>query len=163
MSFVGKFIYNNQPEPIPGYQFTAIVNFVPMGFSKITNVERTFELETFHEGGVNDRPRLINMPNTTEKTLILERGIAFRGLAYDAVSNLEPGDKIKGDVVLLVFNRDGGIMKAYFVEGAVVKKWSCSDFDAASGELLIERFELSYTKLDTSSLANAAITASIIF
>ncbi len=160
MSFVSDFLYNNKPEPIPGYKFTAIVNAVPMGFSKISNVEISFDTEPFHEGGVNNKVHLISSPVKSEKTLVLERGIAFRGLAFQSMADLKPGKKIKGDIIILVYDRKGDIVKIYFVDGAVVKKWSTNDFDANSSELLIERFELVYETLE-EKFATAVALAGI--
>ncbi len=157
MSFTSDFIINKRPEPFPGYKFTAIVNLMPMGFSKISNIEISFETETFKEGGVNDYVHVISNQASTEKTLVLERGIAFRGLAFQEASDLKPGQKIVGDIVLLVYDRDGGIAKIYFVGGATVKKWTCSDYDASSSELLIERFELTYETFEAKFATATAL------
>ncbi len=152
-------ILSNHPEPMPGYKFTAIVNNVPMGFSKITNIESSIALETFQEGGVNHKVHLMAAPDTAEKTLVMERGVANRGLAFTLMTEMIPGQRLMGDIILLSFDRNGMISKVYFATDPILKKWSCSDFDASSGELVIEKFEVAYETFERNTAANAGLGA----
>ncbi len=152
-------ILSTKPEPMPGYKFLAIVNNMPMGFSKISNIEMSFPLEAFSEGGVNHKVHMLTTPDKAEKSLVLERGVANRGLAYNMLTDMIPGQRLFGDIILMSFGRNNMITNVYFVTDPVVKKWSCSDYDATSSEIQIEKFEVVYETFERNFAASMALGA----
>lgn len=154
-------IVNLHPEPIPVYKFKVYLQMMCLGFSKITNLEESVETEALQEGGVNDRVYSLTKPVTTEKTLLMERGVAFRG-ALNALltTQMAVGQRIHTDILITAHKRDGALGKIFQVHGAVVKKLSYSPLDAASGEALIETFELAYETMESQDAA-AAVLGSI--
>lgn len=142
-------LLNLHPEPLPGYKFQVYIQNLCLGFSKVTNIENSIETEPLQEGGVNDRVYSLRKPQSTERTMLFERGIASRGLVMMALSlRLAVGQRLPEDIMILVMGRDGLPGKVYFVHGAVVKKCTYSDLDAMSGEVLLERFEIAYETLE---------------
>ena len=139
---------NLHPEPIPVYKFKVYLQLTCLGFSKITNIEESVETEPLQEGGVNDRVYSLTRPVSTEKTLVMERGVANRGFLTAALSSqLEVGNRIHTDILIIAYDRDGTIAKMFEVHGAVVKKLAFSPLDSMSNEGMIETFELAYETL----------------
>lgn len=148
------------PEPIPGYKFWVFLQAFTLGFSKITNMESSIETEPFHEGGVNHKVHSLNKSITGEKVMVLERGVANRGLATKYLTNIfKVGNRIYGDIFIMVFGRDQYLGKMYLVNGCTVKKWSISELNALSSELLIERFEITYETIEDFPLSTEVIDA----
>lgn len=142
-------LLNLHPEPLPGYKFQVFIQNVPMGFSRVTNIEQSVETEPLQEGGVNDRVYSLCRPQSTERTMMFERGTAGRGLAPTIFARrFAVGQRLPEDILILVMNRSGLPARAYFVHGAVVRRCTWSDLDAMSGALLIERFEIAYETLE---------------
>ncbi len=142
-------ILNRFPEPIPGYKFKVYIQNICLGFAKVTNIEEAIETETIQEGGVNDRVYSLRSPWKQERTMVFERGVAGRGIATVLLSlRFTVGQRMPDDIVVTVSGRDDTISKIILIHGAVVKKWSCSDLDAMSSELLIERFEVAYETME---------------
>lgn len=148
------------PEPIPGYKFWVFLQTFTLGFSKISNLETAIETEPFHEGGVNHKVYSLNKALSGEKVMVLERGVANRGLLTKYLTNtFRVGNRIYGDIFIMVFGRDQCLGKMYLVNGCTVKKWSLSELNALSSELLIERFEITYETLEDFPLTTEIIDA----
>ncbi len=151
---IGKTLLNLRAEPVPGYKFQVFINNIRMGFSRVTNLEESIETEPLQEGGVNDRTYSLRAPVTAERTLILERGVASRGLLMTALTlRFTVGQRLPMDVFILICDRNGVLNRMYQVHGATVKKCAVSDLDASRSEALIERFELSYETMESCPIA----------
>lgn len=150
--------------PLPGYKFKVYLQGVQMGFSKITNLERVADTEPLVEGGVNDYVHSLRKPVSSERTMTFERGVIGAGdlnvLSTLATVNFKVGQRIPLDMVLTIAGRDNKIGKIFFIQGAFVRKWSCSTLDAMSGNVLVETFEITYEKLAEQSVV--AMAASLI-
>lgn len=141
-------LVNRHPEPVPVYKFKVYLQLMCLGFSKITNIEESVETEALQEGGVNDRVYSLTKPVAAEKTLVMERGVANRGLLTAGLSSqLAVGHRIHTDILITAHNQDGTVGKIFEVHGAYVKKISYSGLDAMSDQIMIESFELCYETL----------------
>lgn len=141
-------LLNQNPEPIPSYRFSVYVQALRMGFSKITNIEESIETDTLQEGGVNDRVYSLRKPVTRERTLVLERGVAARGVATMALAaQFGVGNRLHTGMLIIIHKRNGEIGYIYEAEGPVVKKMSLSPLDSMGGQVLIETFEVAYEKI----------------
>ena len=148
MSFANSLV-SLHPEPIPGYKFKVYLQGLCMGFLRISNLENTIETEPLQEGGVNDRVYSLVKPVSTERTLVLERGVAGQGVtALLMMAQLAVGQRLLADIVITVHDRDGNIGQIFLVHGAVTKRISFEAIDAMSGQTLIQRFELAYETLE---------------
>lgn len=155
---VASVFWDQHPDPIPSYKFQVFINNFRMGFSRVTNIEESFDTEPLQEGGVNDRVYSLRTPVKSERTLVLERGAGTRGLVTELLTRgFTVGKRIPNDVFILIGGRDGAIVKMYQVHGAVVKKCRLGNLDAMSSEVLIETFELSYETIETFPLLTSAL------
>ena len=150
--------WDPRPEPVPTYKFQVFVNNVRMGFSRVTNLEESFETEPFQEGGVNDRVYSLRTPVKAERTLVLERGAGSRGMVLELLSmSFRVGNRLPSGVIILVSGRDGAINEIYTLQGVVVKKCRIGNLDAMSSEVLIESFELAYETIESYPLLSSAL------
>ncbi len=147
---VASTFYNSQPDFLKSFRFHVYIGATKMGFSKISGVERSAETESVQQGGVNDHVYTLSSPVKSEKTLVLERGLAYsRGLL---AASLKVGKRLSTDMLILIYD-DGGLPRtAVYVKNPYVKKHSFSDLDAMSGQVLVERFEVVYDSLEVHSL-----------
>ena len=153
---VSDLLLNLHPEPYPGYKFNVYIQALQMGFSKITRVEDSIETEALPEGGVNDHVHSLYLPVSTERTMVFERGMAFRGALFAGASmRFHVGQRINTDIVITVSGRDGSLQNIFLIHGAVVKQWSCSDLDAMSSNVMVERFEVVYETFESFPTAGA--------
>lgn len=155
---VSNLIVDLSPEPYPSYQFTVYIQAMRMGFSKITRMEDAIETEPLQEGGLNDYPHSLIAPRTQEHIMVFERGMAYRGALYaGATMRFHVGQRLNADIVITAAGRDGALQNMFLVHGAVVKRWTCSDLDAMSSNLMVEQFEVAYETFE--SLPTIAGTA----
>ena len=127
-------------------KFKVILDGVPLGFSKVSNLSSTMEFETVSEGGVNDRVHYLPKPRQTLDKLVLEYGIASGDLLR---TTLGAGSVLKMGVVIMVMPEKGTIPTAtYTATWGIVTKWEIDTLDAQSSGLLIKRIEISHSGLD---------------
>jgi len=112
------------------------------GFVRAKGLARETKVDTYREGGVNDFEHKF-ATLTTFGPLILERG-----LADDYLWNWHE-DVIQGRIrrrtvtVSLHDEADQEVWRWVF-EGAFPSKWSGSDLDASTGQVLVESVELTH-------------------
>ena len=94
------------------------------------------------EGGVNDRVYTLEAPATTERTLILERGVCESLNPAEII--LMPGYRFTTDLLVLVLDVEQVPHFVYSFSGCYVKKVAYGDLDASKSEILIERVEIAY-------------------
>ncbi len=142
--------------PVPGYNFQVFIQMVPMSFSKISGLENGVETEPFVEGGYNRYTKSLLKPVSTEKILTLERGMVSAAnmnfLAAMLAGRFAVGQRLNIPLALVVRDHGGKLAKIYAIEGATVRKWSASELNAASGNIIIETFELVYERLEDQSM-----------
>ncbi|WP_456780031.1 phage tail protein [Bradyrhizobium sp. USDA 3315] len=112
------------------------------GFSRVKGIAREIKVDTYREGGVNDyEHKFVNQ--TTYGNLILERGLAddYMWNWHDAAVE---GD-IKRRAITIVLRDPADAEKwRWLVDGAIPVKWSGTDLDAASSQILVETIELAH-------------------
>lgn len=127
-------------------KFQVLLNGMPLGFSKVSNISATMEFETVMEGGVNDRVHYLQKPRQTLDKLILEYGIASGELMR---TTLTAGSELSMGIVIMVMPEEGAIPTATYEAGwGVVTKWEIDTLDALSSGILIKRVEISHTGLN---------------
>lgn len=127
-------------------KFNVILNGMPLGFSKISNISSTMEFETVVEGGVNDRVHYLPKPRQSLDKLILEYGIASGELLR---TTLTAGYELTKGIVIMVMPDKGAVPTAtYVAKWGIVTKWEIDTLDATSSGLLIKKVEISHSGLD---------------
>ncbi len=143
-------------QPVPGYNFEVYIQMVPLSFSKISGMEMSVETEAIVEGGNNRFTRSLLKPVTGERILTLERGMVgvFDTPVFLAMiaGRFAVGQRLNIPIALVIRNQAGKVTKIYSINGATVRKWSISPLDAASGNILIETFELTYETLEDQGM-----------
>lgn len=126
-------------------QFKVILNGIPLGFSKVSNISATMEFETVTEGGLNDRVHYLPKPRQTMDKLVLEYGIASGELLR---TTLAAGSELSMGIVIMVMPEDGLVPTAtYEADWGIVTKWEIDTLDALDSGLLIKKVEISHTGL----------------
>lgn len=127
-------------------KFKVILNGMPLGFSKVSNISATMEFETVAEGGLNDRVHYLQKPRQTLDKLVLEYGIASGELTR---TTLAAGSELSMGIVIMVLPESGLVPTAtYEAEWGIVTKWEIDTLDALSSGLLIKKVEISHTGLN---------------
>ena len=126
-------------------KFKVILNGMPLGFSKVSNISATMDFETVPEGGVNDRVHYLPKPRQSMDKLILEYGIASGELTR---TTLTAGYELKKGIVIMVMPESGMVPTAtYQANWGIVTKWEIDTLDAISSGLLIKKVEISHNGL----------------
>ncbi len=113
-------------------------------FRDVSGLALELEEETYVEGGEN---RFIHkLPvRARYSDLVLKRGLlvdsAVRTWCEEAIQNLDIQPVM---VWVTLLNENHEPLQTYSFTNAWPKKWSISDFNAESGELVIESLELAY-------------------
>lgn len=130
-------------DPYSGFRFVVLVDQIQIGgFTKVRGLSRETKVETYREGGVNDREhKLISL--TSYPNLVLERGLVDPALWiwHEAVVN----GRVKRALMTVVLRDEANSEGfAWLVQNAYPVKWSVGDFDAASGQVSAETIEFAH-------------------
>ena len=139
---------------LPGNRFLLAIGIELLSFSRVNNISRTLECETFVEGGLNTMVRSFTRPKQQQETLILEKGVnVYRNYDFDLYERLglRVGGRIKQAVTLVVLGDQDYSDRYYSFNEGVVIKWEVGTLDAMSSEVLIERFEIAHSGLEELS------------
>ena len=126
-------------------RFMVILDGMPLGFSKVSNISSTMEFESVSEGGVNDRIHYLPKPKQSLDKLTLEYGIASGELLR---TTLTAGYELKAGIIIMVMPDSGSIPTAiYQADWGIVTKWEIDTLDAVSSGVLIKKVEISHNGL----------------
>ena len=126
-------------------KFKVILNGMPLGFSKVSNISATMEFETVVEGGVNDRVHYLPKPRQSMDKLVLEYGIASGELTR---TTLTAGYELTKGIIIMVMPDSGAVPTAtYQANWGIVTKWEIDALDATNSGLLIKKIEISHNGL----------------
>lgn len=129
-------------------RFQVILDGIPLGFSKVSNLSASMEFEAVTEGGLNDRVHYLQKPRQNLDKLILEYGIASGDLTR---TTLTAGSELGKGIVIMVMPTTGSIPTAtYEADWGIVTKWEIGTLDASNSGLLIKKVEISHTGLNES-------------
>ncbi len=113
-------------------------------FREVSGLSRELEEETHAEGGENRFSH--RLPGRARYgDLVLKRGLlvdsALKEWCDDAILDLEIRP---ANLLVSLLNEKHEPLQSYSVVSAWPKKWSLSDFNAESSEVVIESLELAY-------------------
>lgn len=137
--------------PLLAYNFHVYINNKAYGFQKISNIEQVIETEMITEGGC-DYVKILPSP---PKNINIMRFTKGAGTFEEETFVFKVGQYINSPIHIFVLGQteeNGKIVrkprKHYCILGAMISKWNLSDFDAESSTMLIETFEIQYSKLE---------------
>ena len=130
-------------DPFMNFRFLVEIEGVQRGgFARVKGIAREVKVDIYREGGVNDyEHKFLNQ--TTYGNLILERGLV------DNVMWRWHHDLVEGQVerkritIVLRDSQDAEIWR-WLVDGAMPVKWTGTDLDASSPQVLVESVELAH-------------------
>ncbi len=133
--------------PLPGYRFIVFLNEMVLGFQKVTGIDREIETEVYREGGLNTMVHVFPRACSGERILRMEKG-AFGGVGHPFCM---VGERLEGNLSLMVLDNLGLPVKSYLFTGLLVKKWEVGELSAEQNSLLIDRFEVCYEDFELLS------------
>lgn len=128
-------------ELIAGFRFRVFDGAVELGFQKVSGIGRAIEVETYREGGVNDRLHVFPKGPGGERVLSMEKGVAPPGFhPFQQVGQMLPAP-----LIVEVLDENRLPVRTYSFFDCLVKSWQMSALSAQENALLIDTFEVSYT------------------
>lgn len=132
-------------DPFHTFRFRVEFDGVQHGaFTRVKGLTRETKIETRREGGVNDfEHKLVTM--TTYPNLVLERGLADDYLWRWHEEVIEGGGPVtRRTIRIWLQDESGAEVWRWLVERAYPVKWTGTDLDAASGQVLFESVEFAH-------------------
>ena len=130
-------------DPFRGFRFLIeIEGLTSGGFQKVKGLQMEIKYESYKEGGVNEYEQKL-FSQVSYPSVVLERGLARDDLwkwAFDA----SEGRIERKTVWIRLQNEAGEKAWAWQLDWALPVKWSCSDLDAHSSQVVIESLELAH-------------------
>ena len=127
-------------------------NLLDVRFQKVAGLSADISPETYEEGGQNlythRFPNRISYGN-----LVLERGMVIGsplGIEFNAAMSMFKF--YPSNVLVMLLNADSVPVANWLFFKAYPVKWSVSDFDANSNQIVIESMELAYTRFQRLTL-----------
>jgi phage tail-like protein len=112
------------------------------GFSRVKALARETKVESRREGGVNDFEHKL-ASGGSYGNLVLERGLVdpYLWAWHDEVVE---GRIQRRDLTIALHDETGAEVWRWLVERAFPVKWSGTDLDGGSGQVLVESVELAH-------------------
>jgi phage tail-like protein len=137
-------------DPFRGFRYLVeMQGLVSGGFVRVKGLSREAKYESYREGGVNDYEHKL-ITQVTYPVVVLERGLASEDLwtwAQDAAD----GEVERRTVFVRLRDEAGEKAWAWRIEDAIPVKWSSSDIDASSSQVVMESLELAHHGLRKAS------------
>ena len=130
-------------DPYRGFRFRVEFDQVEHGgFSKAKGLVRETKFESHREGGVNDHEhKLATM--TTYGNLVLERGLADDYL-WSWHDDVVEGNIARRTLTLALHDANGDEVWRWLVDAAFPVKWTGSDLDAMTTQMMVESVEFAH-------------------
>ena len=138
-------------KPLLSHNFVVFIGVLPISFSKVSSMEISVETEGLIEGGENRHVHTLIKPVSSEKTMILEKGIVNAGPVQNLLMSaanlfLRVGSDFDC-ITIIVLDQLGLPKKMYLATGCILKRRRLAELNALSGEVLIESIEFVYEDL----------------
>jgi phage tail-like protein len=130
-------------DPYSGFRYVIAIDQIQQGgFSKVKGLQRETKVDSHREGGINDFEHKL-MSLTTHSNLVLERGL-FDPALWDWHQAVTEGRVERRSVTITLRDAEQREAWSWTAQGAFPVKWSASDFDAVSGQIVTESVELAH-------------------
>ena len=130
-------------DPLRGFRFLIEIDGIASGgFLRVKGLQREMKHESYREGGVNDYEHKL-FTQITYPSVVLERGLALDDLWTWAQAAAD-GDIRRKTVFIRLQDEAGDKAWAWQLDAAMPVKWSSSDLDANSSQVVLESLELAH-------------------
>lgn len=130
-------------DPLRGLRFLLEIEGITSGgFTRVRGISRELKHESYREGGVNEYEHKL-VTQVTYPVVVLERGLALEDLWKWAMAAAD-GDVRRRTVRLRLRNEADEPALAWQIEHAIPVKWSSSDLDAQTSQVVMESLELAH-------------------
>ena len=130
-------------DPLRGFRFLVEIEGIASGgFARVKGLSREVRHESYREGGVNDYEHKL-ITQVSYPTLVLERGLALDDL-WRWAQAVADGEVQRKTIWLRLQDESGAKLWAWQIEYALPVKWSASDMDASSSQVVMESLELAH-------------------
>ena len=133
----------DRTDPLRGFRYLIEIDGIASGgFTRVKGLTREVRFESHREGGVNDYEHKL-VTQVTFPNLVLERGLALDNL-YAWAKAVADGEIERKSMWVRIQNEAGEKAWAWHVENALPVKWSSSDLDAQSAQVVMESVEFAH-------------------
>lgn len=133
----------NRVDPFRGFRFIVeMAGITTGGFTRVKGLAREIKYESFREGGVNEYEHKL-VTQVSYPAVILERGLVLDDLWKWAMAASE-GRVERRTLWVRLQDEAGGNAWAWEIADAFPVKWSASDLDANSSQVVMESLELAH-------------------
>jgi len=130
-------------DPLRGFRFLLEIDGITSGgFLRVKGLSREVKYESYREGGVNEYEHKL-ITQVLYPVLVLERGLALDDLWKWALATAD-GEVQRKTLRIRLQNEAGDKVWAWQIEHALPVKWSASDLDAQSSQVVMETLELAH-------------------
>ena len=130
-------------DPFRGFRYVIeMEGLVSGGFLRVKGLSREVRVESYKEGGVNEYEHKL-ASNVTYPNLVLERGLALDDLWKWAQAAAD-GDVQRRNLWIRLQDEANDKAWAWEIAQAIPVKWSASDLDATSQQVVMESLELAH-------------------
>jgi phage tail-like protein len=130
-------------DPLRGFRFLLEIDQIASaGFTRVKGLSREVKHESHREGGVNEYEHKL-VTQVSYPVVVLERGLALDDLWKWALA-VADGDVQRKTIRIRLQNEANEKMWAWQLEYALPVKWTVSDLDAQSSQVLMESVEFAH-------------------
>jgi phage tail-like protein len=139
-------------DPYGAYNFLVeIEGLIAGGFSELSGLEVTTEVDTVREGGVNDHVHKLPR-SSTQSDLVLKKGQTDVDLLWKWHEDVVAGKVRRKNGSIYLVDAQGALAMWWDFTQAFPVKWSGPALDAASGQVAFETLTLAHHGLRRSAL-----------
>jgi phage tail-like protein len=130
-------------DPLRGFRYLVeIEGLVSGGFLHVKGLSREVKHESYREGGVNEYEHKL-VTQVSFPVVVFERGLALDDLWKWALAAAD-GDVTRRTIRVRLQDEANSKAWAWQIEHAIPVKWSSSDLDANSSQVVMETLELAH-------------------
>src|SRR5215470_17778154 len=124
-------------DPFRGFRFLIEIDGITSaGFTRVKGLSRELKTESYREGGVNEYEHKL-VTQVTYPVVVLERGLALEDLWKWALAAAD-GAVTRKTVIVRLQNEADQRIWAWQIAHAFPVKWTASDLDAQSAQVVME-------------------------
>jgi phage tail-like protein len=130
-------------DPLRGFRFLLEIDEITSGgFTRVKGISREVKYESYREGGVVEYEHKL-ISQVSFPVLVLERGLALDDLWKWAQATAD-GDVQRKTIRIRLQNEANDKAWAWQIEHALPVKWTASDLDAQTSQVVMESLELAH-------------------
>jgi phage tail-like protein len=130
-------------DPLRGFRFLLEIEGITSGgFTRVKGLSREVKYESYREGGVTEYEHKL-VTQVSYPVVVLERGLALDDLWKWALA-VADGEVTRKTIWIRLQNEANEKMWAWQIESALPVKWTASDLDAQSSQVVMESLELAH-------------------